>query len=220
MEDGGWRGRWRRREHVQKSKESCIMCSRRELMNKMLQISSLDQQPKANHWIGNVTTTLTSLLSSSLTFNKPESPRTTPAHSVDPLRSFSRSATTRFTSENCWTHFSLAPSSDHKRAFINRSWTRRPVNSDGFTSAVVVRIAFKITLSFSRYTTTIMTTVKDTNTLHTLIININELGTQSAKRQWVDETRRMSRIHQRQKSWIYKANTRNTEMRREQDETW
>lgn len=43
-------------------------------MNKMLQISSLDQQPEANHWIGNVTTTLTSLLSSSLTFNKPESP--------------------------------------------------------------------------------------------------------------------------------------------------
>lgn len=50
--------------------------------NKMLQISSLDQQPEANHWIGNVTTTLTSLLSSSLTFNKPESPRTTPADSV------------------------------------------------------------------------------------------------------------------------------------------
>lgn len=67
---------------MQKSKESCIMCSRRELMNKMLQISSLDQQPEANHWIGNVTTTLTSLLSSSLTFNKPESPRTTPADSV------------------------------------------------------------------------------------------------------------------------------------------
>lgn len=168
---GGWRRRWRRREHVQKSKDLCIMCSTRELMNKMLQISSLDQHPKANHWIWNVTTSLTSLLSSSLTFDKPES------REDDSCR-LSCTATTRFTFENCWTHFSLAPSSDQerfkRRAFLNRSWTRRPENSDGFTSAVVVRIAYKITRSFSRYTTTIMTTVgKDTNTLYTLIININ-----------------------------------------------
>lgn len=208
MEDGGWRGRWRRREHVQKSKESCIMCSRRELMNKMLQISSLDQQPEANHWIGNVTTTLTSLLSSSLTFNKPESPRTTPADSVLVLPE-------RHHEVHIWkllnTFFSAAiirsQASFYKSLVNTTACEFRWIH---ISCRCSYRL-YKITLSFSRYTTTIMTTVKDTNTLHTLIININKLGTQSAKRQWIDETSRMSRIHQRQKSWIYKANRRKTE---------